>query len=227
MPKPARKKVPKAARKKAPPPVKAARTRGRPREFDREAALEQAMRLFWFKGFEATSIADLVQAMGISAPSLYAAFGSKEALYAESIRHYGATYEPLFWNNFQAAPTAREAVQALLSDTAATLAGHRGQASNGCMVALSSVGSQGHEQLGELVRRARENGLVRLKTRLARAVAEGEIPAGVDCHALARFVQTVQVGMSIIARDGASRDELEQVAQAAMATWDARVARTS
>ncbi|MET0413382.1 MAG: TetR/AcrR family transcriptional regulator [Polyangiaceae bacterium] len=217
--------MPKPARKKAPVPKKAARTRGRPREFVREVALGQAMRLFWFKGFEATSISDLVEAMGIASPSLYAAFGSKEALYAESIRHYGATHEPLFWSNFHAAATARDAVQALLNDTAATLAAQRGKASHGCMVALSSVGGQGHEQLGELVRLAREKGLLRVKKRLAQAVTEGEIPAGVDCHALARFVQTVQVGMSIVARDGASRAELEEVARGAMDGWDARVSR--
>ena len=70
----------------------AARGRGRPRAFDREAALAQATRLFWLKGYEATSIADLTEAMGIGSPSLYAAFGSKEALYAEALRHYAEKY---------------------------------------------------------------------------------------------------------------------------------------
>jgi AcrR family transcriptional regulator len=213
----------KSPRSRRPGVKQRAPSRGRPREFDRETALGQAMRLFWFKGFEATSISDLTKAMGIGSPSLYAAFGSKEALYAEAIRHYGETYEPLFWRNFHSATTAREAVRSLLLDSAATLAGHRGKAPNGCMVALASVGSQGYEQLGELVKSARDNGLARLKTRLERAVADGEIPRTVDCHALARFVQTVQVGMSILARDGASGTELEDVAHVAMDSWDARV----
>ena len=91
------------------------------------------------------------------------------------------------------------------------------------MVALSSVGSEGHEKLGELVRSARAVGLDRLEARLRKAIADGEVPASVDVHALARFVQTIQGGMSILARDGADRAELEAVADVAMQGWDARV----
>lgn len=201
----------------------ATRGRGRPRAFDREAALAQATRLFWTKGFEATSIADLTQAMGIGSPSLYAAFGSKDALYAEALRHYRDSNEALVWAGFFAAGTARAAVESLLMDSAAALTGCVADIPHGCMVTLSSVGSEGHAQLGELVRTARAVTLDRLKSRLADAVAAGEIPPSTDSHALARFVQTVQNGMSILARDGASRSELEAVAQLAMLGWDARM----
>jgi len=207
-----------------PPSGKAkSRARGRPRAFDREAALAQAMRLFWRNGFEATSIADLTAAMGIGAPSLYAAFGSKEALYAEALRHYGDAYDDLAWGAFFAAETARTAVERLLLDSAASLTGCVGDTPRGCMVALSMVGGEDHPELCELLRSARAETLDRLKTRLNRAVAEGEIPATVDIHALARFVQTVQSGMSILARDGADRADLEAVAEVAMLGWDARV----
>ena len=199
------------------------RSRGRPREFDREAALARATRLFWSKGFEATSISDLTKAMGIGSPSLYAAFGSKEALYAEALRYYRENYEPLFWGNFHSAATARKAVESLLMDSAAALSGCRADIPNGCMMALSSVDSEGHEQLDALLRSARATGLERLKARLERAVADGEVPDTVDLDALARFVLTVQSGMSILARDGASRGELEGVARVAMTGWDARV----
>ena len=201
----------------------AARGRGRPRAFDREAALAQATRLFWIKGFEATSIADLTQAMGIGSPSLYAAFGSKEALYAESLRHYRENNEAFVWAGFLSAGTAREAVMSFLMDSAAALTGCVADIPRGCMVSLSSVGNEGHAELGELVRSARAVTLDRLEVRLGRAVAEGEVPASLDVHALARFVQTVQSGMSILARDGASRAELESVAQVAMLGWDARI----
>jgi AcrR family transcriptional regulator len=197
------------------------RSRGRPREFDREAALAQATRVFWLKGYEATSILDLTEAMRISSPSLYAAFGSKEALYAESLHHYAETYKHLVWDRFSSADTAREAVSCLLLDSAAALTGGVADIPRGCMVALSAVGSEGHLELGELVRSARAVTLDRLKARLERAVADGEIPATIDVHALARFVQTVQYGMSVLARDKASRAELEAVARTAMLGWDA------
>lgn len=203
----------------------AVRSRGRPRKFDREAALAQATRVFWSKGYQATSISDLTKAMGIGSPSLYAAFGSKQALYAEALQHYARKYALLFWGNFNSAPTARNAFEFYLLDSAAALTGSVEDIPLGCMVALSSVGSEGHTELGKLVRSDRAATLDRLKARVSQGVAEGEIPASTDVHALARFMQTVQNGMSILARDGASRAELEAVAQVAMLGWDARTCR--
>ncbi|MFA1626209.1 TetR/AcrR family transcriptional regulator [Rhizobium mongolense] len=199
------------------------RARGRPRAFDRQAALAKATRLFWLKGFEATSMTDLTEAMGIGSPSLYAAFGSKEALYAEAVRYYRESYEALVWAKFHSARTAREAIASFLLDSAAALTGCVADIPHGCMVALSSVGSEGHLELGELVRSARAVTLERLKARLDRAVADGEVPVATDVHALSRFVQTVQFGMSILARDGASRAELEAVAEVSILGWDARI----
>jgi AcrR family transcriptional regulator len=199
------------------------RTRGRPRAFDRDAALEQATRLFWSKGYEATSMTDLTKAMGIGSPSLYAAFGSKEALYAEALQHYAVTNEHYVWAAFQSAETARDAVQSLLMDSSAALTGCIADMPRGCMVTLSSVGSEGHAGLGEIVKAARAVTLERLQTRLEDAVKSGEIPEATDTHALARFVQAVQAGMSILARDGASRSELESMTSVAMAGWDARI----
>jgi AcrR family transcriptional regulator len=195
--------------------------RGRPRAFDRDAALTAAMQLFWRRGFSATSISDLTSAMGIGSPSLYAAFGSKEALYAEALNHYQASHEAIVWDRFLAARTTRTAVAAFLQDSAAGLS----QTPHGCMVTLSAAGSEGHTDLGALVRAARNVTLERLKTRLKQGVAAGEIGEGLDIHALARFVQTVQNGMSLLARDGASRAELEAVAATAMLGWDAQVNR--
>jgi len=193
--------------------------RGRPRAFDREVALAAAMRLFWQKGYSATSICDLTSAMGIGSPSLYAAFGSKEALYAEAIEYYARTHEAVAWGRFHAADTAREAVAAFLHDTAAGLI----EAANGCMVTLSAVGAEGHAELGALVASARKATLIRLKDRIEQAQAAGEIGRSVDAHSLARFVQTVQNGMSVLARDGAGLDELKAVADTAMLGWDARL----
>lgn len=199
------------------------RARGRPRAFDREAALSKAMRLFWQKGYEATSLADLTAAMGIASPSLYAAFGSKEALFVEALNHYGATYA-WGWKNFLEAATARDAVQAWLMDSAAFLTGDIEDVPLGCMATLSVIGAAGHQGLCEQTRAARAAPRTVVRTRLEQGAANGEIPASVDLDALARFVQVVQNGMSLHARDGASRAELEAVARMAMRGWDALVA---
>lgn len=195
------------------------RVRGRPRAFDRKAALDAATKLFWKKGFSATSIADLTEAMGIGSPSLYAAFGSKEQLYAEALDHYRSENEATAWGRFLAADTARDAVQSFLMDSAAGLS----QAIAGCMVTLSTVGCEGNAQLGELVLAARNTAFERLEARMRRGVGDGDIPATVDVHALARFVQSVQNGMSVLARDGVTRAELESIAEIAMMGWDTRV----
>lgn len=181
------------------------------------------MRLFWRKGFEATSMTDLTAAMGIGAPSLYAAFGSKEALYAEALCFYEQNFARYSWGNFESAPTARAAVESLLRDSAASLTGCEPGAPTGCMLTLSSIDRDSHADLCESVRTSRGAVVERLETRFRRAVSEGEIPAATDVHALARFVQTVQSGMSNLARDGATRGELEGVARVAMGSWDAQV----
>lgn len=206
--------------------MQTARPRGRPREFDRQAALAKATRLFWLKGYEATSIADLTEAMGIGSPSLYAAFGSKEELYSEALRFYADSNGSLVWGRFQSADTARDAIAFFLMDSAAALTGSVVDIPLGCMVALSSVASEGHAELGEIVRSQRGVTLDRVKARLEKALQSGEIAPTVDIHGLARFVQAVQFGMSILARDGAPRADLEAVADVAMAGWDARVSAT-
>jgi AcrR family transcriptional regulator len=204
------------------PPAKA-RGRGRPRAFDRDAALGEAVRLFWRKGFEATSMADLTAAMGIGAPSLYAAFGSKEALYAEALCHYQKKFGPLTWARFDAAGTAKAAVEGWLMDSAAALTGGAESGATGCMLTLSSIDRDEHAELCESVRSTRNGVQARLVARFERAVQDGEIAPATDVAALARYVQTVQNGMSILARDGASRADLEAVARVATASWEATV----
>jgi AcrR family transcriptional regulator len=175
--------------------------------------------LFWLKGYDGTSIVDLTDAIGIEAPSLYAAFGSKKELYAAALRHYAENYEGLVWDNFRAAATARDAAMAYLMDSAAALTGSLADVPRGCMVTLSSVDGEAPE-LARLLRAARAVVFDRLKARFERAVSEGDLLDSVDVPGLARFVQNIQSGMSILARDGTGREDLELVARIAMLGWD-------
>uniref|UniRef100_UPI00057C2E1B TetR/AcrR family transcriptional regulator n=1 Tax=Enterobacter sp. Bisph1 TaxID=1274399 RepID=UPI00057C2E1B len=131
-------------------------SRGRPREFDRTDALNKAMKLFWQKGYTATSMSDLYEAMGIKSPSLYAAFGSKEDLYDEVLRHYEQCIAPAIWGDMQSEPSAKQAIAHWLERSAETLT--RCDLPHGCMVTLSAVASEGHERLGERVRQLRIGG---------------------------------------------------------------------
>lgn len=197
--------------------------RGRPRSFDRAAALRRAMQLFWAKGYEGTSLSDLTVAMDINSPSLYAAFGSKEALFREAVQLYGASEGTEIWDAIPSAPTAREAIERFLQVTAESFT-RRGKP-RGCLIALGALHARDASNAG-VCRELRDHRVQNAKTlrlRLERGVAEGELPEGFDCRAVATFYATVQHGMSIQARDGASRESLLAVARCAMAAWDGLV----
>jgi AcrR family transcriptional regulator len=185
------------------------------------------MRMFWIKGYEATSISDLTEVMGIGTTSLYAAFGSKDELYAEALRHYAASYENLVWERFRDANTVREAVEAYLYDSAAAMTGSDCELPRGCLATLGTVGSDGHAELAALMRSTRELAFKVLSSRLEKAVEDGELPRKLDVSMVCRFLQTVQSGMAIRARDGAERAELQSVAEIAMAGWDGFVTKVS
>jgi AcrR family transcriptional regulator len=191
---------------------------GRPREFDRDAALEAAMLLFWRKGFAMTSMNDLCEAMGIRSPSLYAAFGDKEALYLEAVDHYVRTVGPPVWDRLAEEETARAGVESLLLAATESLPKSRATPA-GCMAALAAVGDELPPAIANVARKVRLKMLSQLRSRLEAAVSGGELPASTDIDRLSRFYLSVFEGMAIQARDGASRAELRGVAAAAMAAW--------
>lgn len=182
--------------------------RGRPRRFDRTTALQRATELFWERGYEAASLADLTGVMGIASPSLYAAFGCKEELFRESVAHYCRTDGAWLATALAGQPTARAAILALLraAAEAATIPGKP----SGCLMAL------GGPTLGS-VRQAFGD---RLRDRIETGLAAGELPAGPDPAALAGFVMTVLQGLSLQARDGATRATLLAIADVAIHAWD-------
>jgi AcrR family transcriptional regulator len=191
---------------------------GRPREFDRDAALEAGMQLFWRKGFAATSMNDLCEAMGIRSPSLYAAFGSKEALYLEAVQRYVQTIGTAVWDKLVEGTTARAGIENLL--IAATNSLPRSRATPaGCMAVLAAVGDEWPTGIARVVKKVRLEMLGMLRSRLETAANKGELPASTDIDGLSRFYLSVFQGMAIQARDGATQAELRAVAAAAMAAW--------
>lgn len=193
--------------------------RGRPREFDRAQALRQAMEVFWQRGYEGTSLGDLTAAMGINRPSLYAAFGCKEALFREAVALYDAVEGASSERALNQQPTSRAAVEAMLRDNADAYVASGNPP--GCMIVLSALlGTQENQAVRDFLAQSRRRGQDALRRRLERSVAEGELPAGTDVGAVAAFYTTVLQGLSIQARDGASRATLRAVVDGALAAWD-------
>ncbi|TXI86339.1 MAG: TetR/AcrR family transcriptional regulator [Cupriavidus sp.] len=198
--------------------------RGRPRGFDRDVALGHAIDVFWAKGFEGASMNDLTTAMGIASPSLYAAFGSKEALFHDAVGRYVDTDGASVWQVVAAANTAYDAAEGLLMESARAFT--RKNKPTGCMVILSAVFAAGSPAIrDDLVGRRKECTRF-LARKLAEGMETGEIAPTTDVEALAVYLMTVQQGMSLQARDGASRATLIKTARTALAGWEALTGNT-
>ncbi|MFF7170356.1 TetR/AcrR family transcriptional regulator [Streptomyces pseudovenezuelae] len=196
--------------------VRKAKPRGRPRSFDRATALEKAILAFWEHGYEATSVSDLTRVMDIGAPSLYAAFGDKRSLFEEVVKEYGVRYGSFGDRALAEEPTARAAMERMLREAAVayTAPGHP----HGCLVVHAATNCSTPE-VEESLRGRRNANIAAFESRIRADIAAGELPAGTDAATLARYTGAVIQGMSQQARDGASREELEAVAEIAMAIW--------
>ncbi len=194
------------------------RSRGRPRSFDRDQALDRAMAVFWERGYEGTSLEELLEAMRINPSSLYSAFGDKERLFQMAIDHYlegpGSYMVPILENE----PTTKGAFEKLVRAAAKELT--RPDQPSGCMLSLAlNHCSPAAASVQAALTERRAKSLARLQARIEHGIAEGELPPKTDARELARFFMTILQGMSVQARDGASRDSLLATAQAAMRAW--------
>ncbi|HEX6418572.1 MAG TPA: TetR/AcrR family transcriptional regulator [Acidimicrobiales bacterium] len=193
--------------------------RGRPRSFDRQQALRRAMEVFWAHGYEGASLSELTSAMGINSPSLYAAFGSKEQLFREAVRLYDATEGAATTRAMAEEPTARAAVEAMLRDNVEAYADPA--TPRGCMVVLAAAtGAVASTEVQEFLAENRRQTLAVLGERIERGIHDGDLPPGTDAQGVAAFYVTILQGLSIQARDGASRARLHAVVDGAMAAWD-------
>ncbi|MES4904257.1 MULTISPECIES: TetR/AcrR family transcriptional regulator [unclassified Streptomyces] len=190
---------------------------GRPRGFDTDEALERAMRVFWAQGYEGASLTDLTKAMGITRTSMYAAFGNKEDLFRKALERYTegpASYAARALRE----PTARQVATAFLGGSV------RATTRPGCPTGC--LGVQGSLAAGDPGRGARDalivwrnEGISLLRDRFQEAVDNGDLPPGTDPGLLARYLMTVANGIAVQAASGATRDDLQQVADMALRSW--------
>jgi len=196
---------------------------GRPRSFDKDEALEQAMRLFWEQGYEATSLAQLKDAMGgISPASFYAAFGSKEQLFRAALDRYIQTHGRVMLALGDLALRPRDAVERMLRQSARmqTDAAHP----SGCLVMMSAtVGSPENRHLQARLAEERNRNRSALRACVERAIASGDLPPGTNAAALAGVFDTFLAGLSVQARDGVPADALDVAISSLMQVWDKKV----
>lgn len=194
--------------------------RGRPREFDVDEALIEALRVFWSKGYEGASISDLTGAMGITRPSMYAAFGNKESLFRKALDLYERE-KLCYVGQALDAPTARGVAERML------VGGLRNQTSGddprGCLGVIASVACGAEAdcirqevlERGKIARQA-------MVERMERAIAEGDFTAPVDAEAITDYLYALLQGMAVQAGSGASREELQRLVETSLAVWPGR-----
>ncbi|WP_286233402.1 TetR/AcrR family transcriptional regulator [Thalassotalea sediminis] len=193
-------------------------TRGRPRKFDRTKTLRNAMMTFWQQGYDNTSMADLVAAMGINTPSIYSTFGSKEALFNEVITLYRTSEGSKIWQETMRESSAEAAIKTLLTLSAEEFT--QANKPKGCLIILGAMNPDDtnlpiHHLLQECRAESKEN----LISLLKRDIENGRLKSEIDCLAIATYYITLQQGMSIQARDGASKETLLSVAEIGLIAW--------
>jgi AcrR family transcriptional regulator len=187
---------------------------GRPRAFDADQALDRALEVFWRKGYEGATLCDLTGAMGINPPSLYAAFGNKEELFRKALDRYWRL-RTAYWNEALAAPTVRGVAEKLLRGTAKFLTDPCHP--KGCLAVHGAlVSGEETDCIREELEKRRAASQAAIRERLKRAKREGDLPDDPDPATLARFLATVVEGMAVQAASGASRKELDHVADMAL-----------
>jgi AcrR family transcriptional regulator len=191
--------------------------KGRPREFDVDKALDGALKVFWRKGYEGASLPDLTREMGINRPSLYAAFGNKEALFRKVLDRYAegpAAYVREALNE----PTARAVAERLLGGALDLLTDRRNP--RGCLLVQGALAcGEAAESIRRELAARRAAGEAALRRRFERALADGDLPDDADPADLASYLTTVIRGMAVQAASGASREELRRVADMALRVW--------
>jgi AcrR family transcriptional regulator len=194
--------------------------KGRPREFCVDAALAAALQVFWRKGFEGASLTDLTEAMGVTRPSLYAAFGNKESLFRKALDLYERE-KLAYVSAALEAPTARAVAERLL------LGALEMQTSScdphGCMGVIASVSCAAQsESIKDDVLARKASSDAALLRRFERAEADGDLPTGLNAAGLSRYLSALLQGLSVQAGAGASPEDLRQLVDTSLSIWPTR-----
>lgn len=191
--------------------------RGRPPAFNRDEALEKAMQVFWEHGYEGTSMAELMEAMDMNKPSIYAAFGNKEELFRKALQKY-LSGPSAFVKDAVFEPTARQVVKVLLTKAVELLTAQN--TPRGCMIVQGalSCGPESKQIQQELIS-YRSNFEESLKERFELAKANSDLPKDANTATLAKYVAIIHQGISVQATSGATRDDLMAVIDVVMKNW--------
>lgn len=195
-------------------------TRGRPREFCVEDALAKALRVFWSRGYEGASLTELTEAMGVTRPSLYAAFGNKEELFRKALDLYERE-KLAYVQAALEAPTARGVAERLLNGALEMQT--TGSDPKGCLGVISSVacGAEAESIKAEVIKR-RLSSEAALMARMERAKAEGDLPAHIDPDDLVRYLNAVLQGLCVQAGSGVTPEQLRGLVETTLALWPGR-----
>lgn len=193
------------------------RKTGRPLSFDRDVALEQAMLTFWAYGYETTSIVDLTTAMGVTAPSLYTAFGDKKRLFLEAVARYAGDPAAMA-DRIAGAATSYEAARNMLVAAATAFTGET--TPKGCLLASATAsGSADSAEVQRAVATIRGAIAEHLRARIEQDIAAGVLPPGTQAVSVAGLVIAVIQGLSVLARDGTTRAQLIDIGSTALGAW--------
>lgn len=193
------------------------RKTGRPLSFDRDVALERAMLTFWAYGYETTSIVDLTTAMGVTAPSLYTAFGDKKRLFLEAVARYAGDPAAMA-DRIAGAATSYEAARNMLVAAATAFTGET--TPKGCLLASATAsGSADSAEVQRAVATIRGAIAEHLRARIEQDIAAGVLPPGTQAVSMAGLVIAVIQGLSVLARDGTTRAQLIDIGSTALGAW--------
>jgi AcrR family transcriptional regulator len=194
-----------------------ARKTGRPRTFDADIALDQALKVFWEKGYEGSSLPELTEAMGMNRPSLYAVFGNKENLFRLALARYGAMHDPIL-DAALAAPTARDVAAHFLRGNVNAITAE--ETPHGCLVINGAVAcSDDALPIRSVLIERLAASEARLCSRFERAQADGDLPPDVSAIQMARYVTTASNGLAVQAAAGATRAQLQEVVDVVLRGW--------